>query len=198
MASLACRDARSLIRCLLFAAVLLVVWLAASPAGWAQTDAGPGVPQQQVEAAFLYKFGGYVTWPDKAFAGPDSPIVIGVAGADLLADDLASLVAGRTIGNRPVVVRHIHGEGALVGVHILFIGAGHTAQAESLLEANRGQPILTVTEGENGLSEGSAISFVVVDNRVRFDVSLDAAQHNGLRLSSLLLSVAHAVSGKQP
>lgn len=153
------------------------------------------VSQQQVEAAYLYKFGGYVTWPDSAFAKPDSPIVIGVAGADPLADDLTAMVAGHTIGNRAVEVRRIRDGGPLAGVHILFIGDGKSDEASSLFEASRGRPILVVTEGAEGLDEGSAVSFVVVDDRVRFDVSLDAVQQNGLKLSSLLLSVAHSVNG---
>ena len=156
------------------------------------------VSQQQVEAAYLYKFGGYVTWPDDAFAKPDSPIVIGVAGAETLADDLSAMVTGHTIGNRTVEVRRIHDGGPLTGVHILFIGDGKSAEASSLFEASHGRPILVVTEGAEGLSEGGTVSFVVVDERVRFDVSLDAAQQSGLKLSSLLLSVAHSVNGTKP
>ena len=153
------------------------------------------VDQQQLEAAYLYKFGGYVTWPDKAFASPDSPIVIGVADADRLAEDLTDLVAGRTVAGRPVMVRRIHAGDSLAGVHILFIGAAGLAQAAGLLESARGHPILVVTEGGEGLASGGAVSFVVVDDRVRFDVSLDAVQYSGLKLSALLLSVAHEVKG---
>lgn len=156
------------------------------------------ISQQQVEAAYLYKFGGYVTWPDNTFAAPDSPIVIGVAQADALAEELSALVAGHTIGNRPVVVRHIHDGGPLTGVNILFIGDGKSAEAGDLIEASHGKPILVVTEGTDGLAAGGAVSFVVVDERVRFDVSLDAVQQNGLKLSALLLSVAHAVNGAKP
>ena len=156
------------------------------------------ISQQQVEAAYLYKFGGYVTWPDNTFAAPDSPIVIGVAQADALAEELSALVAGHTIGNRPVVVRQIHDGGPLTGVNILFIGDGKSAEAGDLIEASRGRPILVVTEGADGLAAGGAVSFVVVDERVRFDVSLDAVQQNGLKLSALLLSVAHTVNGAKP
>lgn len=156
------------------------------------------ISQQQVEAAYLYKFGGYVTWPDNTFAAPDSPIVIGVAQADALAEELSTLVAGHTIGNRPVVVRQIHDGGPLTGVNILFIGDGKSAEAGDLIEASRGRPILVVTEGADGLAAGGAVSFVVVDERVRFDVSLDAVQQNGLKLSALLLSVAHTVNGAKP
>lgn len=156
------------------------------------------ISQQQVEAAYLYKFGGYVTWPDNTFAAADSPIVIGVAQADALAEELTILVTGHTIGNRSVVVRHIHDGGPLTGVNILFIGDGKSAEADTLFEASRGKPILVVTEGVDGLAAGGAVSFVVVDERVRFDVSLDAVQQNGLKLSALLLSVAHSVNGAKP
>jgi hypothetical protein len=156
---------------------------------------GVEVDQQQLEAAYLYKFGGYVTWPDKAFAKADSPIVIGVVDADRLADDLTNLVAGRTIAGRPVAVKRVHAEDSLAGVHILFLGGVGSAQAAGLFESARGRPILVVTEGGDGLARGAAVSFVVVDERVRFDVSLDAVQDSGLKLSALLLSVAHEVRG---
>lgn len=178
----------------LFAALLLT-GVAATEAGKARATE---ISQQQVEAAYLYKFGGYVTWPDNTFAAPDSPIVIGVAQADALAEELSTLVAGHTIGNRPVVVRQIHDGGPLTGVNILFIGDGKSAEAGDLIEASRGRPILVVTEGADGLAAGGAVSFVVVDERVRFDVSLDAVQQNGLKLSALLLSVAHTVNGTKP
>lgn len=178
----------------LLAAIAVSLVVALGPAtAWAGEAEAAEVSQQQVEAAYLYKFGGYVTWPDTAFAAPDSPIVIGVAGADSVADSLTALVAGRSIGNRPVVVKRIHDGDELAGVHILFIGAVKAAESETLFESSHTLPILVVTEGKDGLAQGGAVSFVVVDERVRFDVSLDAVQANGLKLSSLLLSVAHAV-----
>jgi len=179
-------------------ALLAAIVLVANPAAaWAGEAEAAEISQQQVEAAYLYKFGGYVTWPGKAFAAPDSPIVIGVAGADSVADDLTTMVAGRTIGSHPLVVKRIH-DGELAGVHILFIGNPRTAESSNLFDSSRKQPILVVTEGKDGLSLGGAVSFVVIDDRVRFDVSLDAVQANGLKLSSQLLSVAHSVSGAAP
>src|SRR5258708_37849678 len=41
---------------------------------------GAQVLEQRVKAAFLFKFGGYVEWPDNVFAHKESPLVIGVAG----------------------------------------------------------------------------------------------------------------------
>ncbi len=166
---------------------LLCICMTAAPGA----DPDEVAAQQRIEAAYLYKFGSYVTWPDNSFAGADSPIVIGVAGADILADDLSTLVAGRDIGGRPVKVKRMQPDDPLGGIDILFVGT----RSDALFTAARGRPILVVTDGEDGLTRGATVSFVLVDNRVRFDVALDTAQQDGLKLSSLLLSVAHNVSG---
>lgn len=169
--------------------------LAAPPVARAAEAQAAEITRQQVEAAYLYKFGSYVTWPDTAFAGPGSPVVIGIAGDDALADSLEHLITGHAIAGRPVEVRRIHGADQIAAVQMLFIGDTASVESASLFEASRGRPVLVVTEGENGLDLGGAISFMVIDGRVRFDVSLTAVQHNGLKLSALLLSVAHSVSG---
>jgi hypothetical protein len=58
--------------------------------------------------------------------------------------------------------------------------------------------VLTVTESDNGLQQGSVINFRLVEDRVRFEVSLPAAEKCGLKLSSRLLSVAyHVLKGSQ-
>jgi hypothetical protein len=55
-----------------------------------------------------------------------------------------------------------------------------------------------VTESHGALAQGSMINFVLVDRRVRFEVALDAAEKNGLRLSSRLLAVAQQVRTGSP
>ena len=42
-------------------------------------------------------------------------------------------------------------------------------------------------------NEDAFINFRIIDQRVRFDVSLDAADKNNVKLSSRLLTVAHQV-----
>jgi hypothetical protein len=78
-------------------------------------------------------------------------------------------------------------------VHMLFVGGDLVDRAEHVLESAAKQGILTVTEADSGLRLGSIINFRLVDARVRFEVSLDAAQRSRIVLSSRLLSVAYAV-----
>jgi hypothetical protein len=159
-------------------------------------DESPQDIEQRVKAAFLFKFGGYVEWPERVFPRGDSPLVIGVAGADVLAEELSRITSGRTMNGRPVTVRRIRSVEQAASVHVLFISRSEAGRLGELLPMTQAQPVLTVTETEKGLAQGSVINFVVADNRVRFEVSLGAANRNGLRIGAPLLAVAQRVQEK--
>ncbi len=169
-------------------AALLLVWTAFCFA------ADAGLLESRVKAAFLYKFADYVEWPDSAFAQPDTPVTIAVIGADAVAAELGQAVGGRKVDDRTVAVKRLKPGDPLSGVHILFVGSGAAAQTGALLQAARSQSILAVTEAEGALTQGSVINFVVVDRRVRFEISRGSANKNRLRLSSRLLAVAQHVT----
>jgi hypothetical protein len=147
----------------------------------------------RIKAAFLYKFGGFVEWPDSAFSGPQAPFVIGVIGGDAFAAELEDVTVGRRVHERAVAVRRLGAGEPPRGVHVLFIGASHDARLAELAAAARGQPVLIVTESLSSTERGSMINFVLAENKVRFDVALPPAEAGNLRISARLLSVARRV-----
>jgi hypothetical protein len=153
--------------------------------------------ERSVKAAFLLKFVGYVEFPEGSPAASAGPLVIGVLGADEIGAELVRTMAGRTINNRPVTVKILRPSDSIAGVHVLFIGGG-SERSQRLLHAATNMGVLTVTESDGGLREGSVINFRLVDERVRFEVSLDAAEKARLKLSSRLLSVAYFVQKELP
>lgn len=164
----------------------------------ARADGGPPELERSVKAAFLFKFLMYTEFPASSFADPAAPLVIGVAGADDMARDLARLVAGRTVNRRPVVVRTLRDNEPTDGLHLLFVGGRDPGRLARLARLDQADPLLIVTEAENGLPHGSVINFRIVAERVRFDVSLDAADKNKIKLSSRLLTVANHVQKGAP
>ena len=82
-------------------------------------------------------------------------------------------------------------------VHLLFIAGSDPARVGRLMRAAPAV-FLTVTECANPQHCGSVINFRIVDERVRFDVSLDAAEKNNVKLSSRLLTVANRVQKGAP
>ena len=56
-----------------------------------------------------------------------------------------------------------------------------------------GRPVLLVTDQPSGIDAGGMVNFVLIDNHVRFEVSLPTAERSRLRISSELLAVAFRV-----
>jgi hypothetical protein len=154
--------------------------------------------ERRVKAAFLYKFLGYADFPAAAFADSASPVTIGVVGSDEMAAELAQVVAGRQVRGRTIVVRTLR-EGEPGQVHLLFVAGNDNARSARILRAAlatsaaTSSALLPVTECELGLQYGSVINFRIIEERVRFDVSLDSAERNNVKLSSRLLTVANRV-----
>jgi hypothetical protein len=115
------------------------------------------------------------------------------AQADAQADELAQIVSGRNVNGRPVLVRKLRPGDPIAGLHVLFIGRVDRGRLAEILAAAKGQALLTVTESEEGLELGSMINFVVVENKVRFDVAPPPSESDNLKISARLLGVARKV-----
>jgi hypothetical protein len=144
----------------------------------------------RVKAAFLFKFCGYIDW--KGAGDKSKPLVIGVMGNDDIAAELAAIVPGRNVNGRPVAARRLKPSDPLDGIGMLFIGAG-TGFPARVAERAEKKGVLVVSEGEDGLLTGSAINFVIDNDRVGFEVSLPAAERSGHDISARLLAVARRV-----
>lgn len=154
-----------------------------------------GALERQVKAAYLVRFGAFVEWPEGTFAAADTPLQIGVAGNEALAEQVDLMAAGRNAAGRPVVVRRIRKGDALTGLHILFIGSADRAAMAEMLAATRGHALLTVSDSDEGAALGSMVNFVVAGERLRFEVALNQVSASHLRISARMLAVAHKVVG---
>jgi hypothetical protein len=154
--------------------------------------------EESVEAAYLHKFPGFVDWPAEAFKTTSSPIVIGLAGAPKVFDELTRIARGRLVLGRPVEARLVDTDTLPADMQVLFIGKSAAADAARLIDAARRAHMLVVTDMSDGLKAGAVLDFVEIDGRLRFEASLPAAHRADLRLSSKLLSVAAKVVEETP
>jgi hypothetical protein len=185
-----CRDLVKRSAALVFVLLCLATVSHAQPnPGYNASDAD----EDRIKAAFIYKFLSYVDWPPNSFANSGSPYVIDVLGNEVIAEELRSLAAARQLNGRPVVLRKSTGKDVAGGVHVAYIGRHEKLRFVALLKQFQGTATLIVTDSDGALGQGSMINFRVLDDRVRFEVSVDAAEKSGLKLSSKLLAVAMSV-----
>lgn len=146
-------------------------------------------PEYLIKAAYLYNFALFVGWPADAFSTPDGPLVIGILGSDPFDQALDRTVQNKRINKRSVVVRRLRWNQDLRQCHILFISASEAATAADMARLE-GLPILVVGETSDFARRGGTINFTLDNNRIRFEVNVDAARRSRLNISATLLNVA--------
>ena len=168
---------------------LLVVFafLVSSGAGRAQQ------PEQEVKAAFLYKFTKFVEWPREAFNSSNA-LVIGIVGQDSLGGALDNAVEGKTTGGRRIVVKHLKWNQDLDQCQILFIPRSELKGAEHLAHLKK-LPILVVGESTGFARRTGIVNFIIEDDSVCFEINVQSARDAGLTISSKLLSLAKVPAG---
>ncbi len=153
--------------------------------------------EYQVKAAFLFHFGQFVEWPTEALKDADSPLTYCTIGEDPFRGSLDAALSGKTIGARMLRVQHFRQPQEIQGCQILFIGAGEKKLLPAILAGVKGDSVLTVGESEHFVQDGGMIGFSLEENKVRFEINLEAAQKAKFRISSRLLALAKSVIGGQ-
>jgi hypothetical protein len=146
--------------------------------------------EYQVKAAFIYNFAKFAEWPSEAFQDDSAPVLVGVLGEDPFGDTLEQTIQGKTVNGRNLLIRRSHQIHDLKGCHVLFISSSEQKRLPRILETVRGSGVLTVGESEHFTKLGGAIRLLLEDNKVRFEINLDAAMRSRVKISSKLLAVA--------
>lgn len=177
-------------RSLSLGAAAVVVLVCGAPANARQRALSA---EPDIKAAFLFNFTKFVEWPD---GSPDGAFQICTVADPAFDSVLAQTLSGESTAGRAIVRTTPAGPERARGCHILFIGRSESGQIERWIAAVRGQPVLIVGETKAAEDAGAHVTFVVEDNRVRFDVNEDAAARSGLQVSSKMLRVARHVTPK--
>src|SRR6266567_4018128 len=176
--------------------VALSVSLSWAPESIAQASESSDSSEYLIKAGFIYNFAKFVEWPSAAFSQVDSPIVIGVLGTDPFGNVLDRIVEDKKIGPRGFVVKRFKwGKDLkeLKDCKIVFVSASERAHIDEILQSVKGLPILTVGETPGFAERGGVIRFTLEDNRVRFEINVDAAHQADLNISSRLLTLAKII-----
>jgi len=117
-------------------------------------------------------------------------------GNDPFGATLDRIVADKKISGRVISVKRVKWSKdfkELKDCNILFISSSEKEHIDSVVEAMKGLPILTIGDAPGFAKRGGIINFTLEDNKVRFEVNVEAAKHADLTISSRLLTLAKIV-----
>jgi hypothetical protein len=151
----------------------------------------PGqIDEYQVKAFFLYNFARYVEWPTETFKAANDPIVICILGQNPFGGALEQAVAGKVVEGRAFAVRQLSDIQLGSNCHILFVNSSEKRRFRSMAGRLKGSAVLSVGETPGFTADGGVINFKLEDGKVRFEIDVEAAGREHLRISSKLLSLA--------
>jgi len=150
-------------------------------------------PEYQTKASFLSKFPMFVEWPEGALPSGSAPFLLCVFGDFPFGTSLAESTRGTTPHAKRVEIRWVRKEQDLHTCHILFVSRSEQKRYSRVLDAVRGQSVLTVGETAEFLDAGGIVSFAMQRETLQFEVNLVEANKAHLRISSQLLALARRV-----
>ncbi|MBN2273402.1 MAG: YfiR family protein [Bacteroidales bacterium] len=151
----------------------------------AQTE----IPKAQ--AMFIYNFSRLIEWPVSYRSGP---FVIGILGSSSVADALEVYAAGKKVGTQDINIIRYKTYEELNTCHILFIPFSRTKQLAEIQQAVQGKNVLLITEKNGALNAGAGINFVLMSNKIRFEMQPENITKYGLKYSSKLQEMAKSGS----
>lgn len=172
---------------------LLLLCGTAHAADIAETPAQPPeapASEYQLKSAFIYKFASFIDWP--ADMGKKLTLCAAVPGEAM---PNFSVLDGKPVGDMTLVVRHLGPADSAEGCGILYVAAPENSSFDDWLSEVGDEEVLTISESPGWLKKGVVVRLMMVDNRVAFDVNLEAARGENIDISSRLLRLARKVYG---
>jgi hypothetical protein len=151
---------------------------------FAQTD----LPKAQ--SMFIYNFSRLIEWPASYKTGP---FIIGVMGSSSIVEELKSYTMGKSVGSQPIMVKTFKNATEISACHILFIPFSETRQMQNILPQLASKNSLVITEKNGALEQGSAINFLVIGDKLKFELSPSNATKYDIKISSKLNEMAYKV-----
>jgi len=142
-----------------------------------------------LKAAFIYKFTKFIQWPGNI---KYSSLVLCTLGSDELVN-VFDILNDKTDPNQKIIVQSITDSLAIDNCQILYIASSEKGSYRSLNVISSDKKLLTISELPGFVQAGGVIELTQEANRIRFDINLDAAHLNGLKISSKLLKLARKV-----
>jgi hypothetical protein len=141
-----------------------------------------------LKAAFVYRFIEYVEWENK---NDSKTFEIAVLNESPITDMLIEIARDKKVKNKNMYVKEYYDLNDISFCNILFVSKNYNNPIESVIAKFSDKNVLIITEQIGYGVKGADINFLISENKLKFEVNLNAAKKARLKLSSQLLE--HAI-----
>lgn len=136
---------------------------------------------------FVINFAKYGSWPQ---TGTDFKIA--VLGKSKIYEELLKSTANKNVNGQPYKVNQIENASEIGDAQIVFIPDNKSSNLDEVIKATAGKSIMIVTEREGLAKKGADFSFLVIDNKLRFDINSSDLEKRNIKVAGSLVSIANS------
>ncbi|MGH8773263.1 MAG: YfiR family protein [Burkholderiales bacterium] len=148
-----------------------------------------------VKAAFVYNFAKFVEWPTGAFFDAQAPLTLCLLRARESYDAVFTTIEGKPVQGRTLAVKHSVALKELKACQMVYLDEHDAGRTRDALRALSETPVLTVSDIGGFAESGGMIGLFAADDKIRFEVNVEAAHIGRLKISAQLLSLARIIRG---
>lgn len=140
---------------------------------------------EELQAVYIYNFAKYIQWP------AENPVfVIAVYGGESkFSDILVEILQNKKIRGHEIQIKNMEKPEEMKLAQIIYVSASGSRELSDILEAVKDHNVLLVTE-KDLIKKGAMISFLMVNNKLRFKINKEALDAAGMQASEGLLNLA--------
>jgi len=155
---------------------------------------------KQIKAAFVLNIAKFVTWPEKVYQQRPQQLMVCHYQYNALGEAFG-IIDGKVVEGRRLSKKTVGNLPESVNCDILLVPTEALAELENEAQVGFDKPVLTIADmtdrrGVGQAHNGVLVALVRKNSSIGFEVNLQQAQKNGLKVSSELLKLATIVGGE--
>jgi hypothetical protein len=163
--------------------VLVLTWLIIGNAH-AETEI-----ESAVKIGFLYNFFKFIDWPQSVDTSGGYRLC--TTGDNSLGNGLLAL-QDKIVNNKPLSIKRGVSGGELKNCQMVFLGVDEDISKS--ISNLQGLAVVTVSDSPDFINQGGMIGLVQYNNRLAFEVNLDAAKAVDIRISAKIIELAKRIN----
>ncbi len=142
--------------------------------------------EYDLKSAFIYSFTKYLELPNN-----QPTFVIGVLGNSPIIESLENCSINKKINNKRIDIVKILNTSDIKNCQVVFVPQFVSLDIlKEFLDSETAKNILIITEKKGAIELGSAINFLLIQNKIRFEINQLALSKNNIKASAQLLKLA--------
>jgi mRNA degradation ribonuclease J1/J2 len=139
------------------------------------------------QSKFIYNFTREIEWPIDYRNGN---FIIRVYGSNQLYNELKAYMSDKTVAGQHIMLIQTGNVEEIDKCHVLFVGREKSQEMSAIKQKIGHSKTLIITDRKEGIRDGAGISFVVLNERLHYEISPDNIVKTGLKYSADLVDLA--------